>query len=75
MKGVFANCSKVADDIPAALKTTNEDQMKVIFLSCSPKFDACKLNAFKQFQEQMKIDKPNEEEIKKKNDDFTVTIT
>jgi hypothetical protein len=75
MKGVFANCSKVADDIPAALNTTNEDQMKVIFSMCSPKFDDCKLNAFKQFQEQMKNDKPNEAEIKKKNDEKTVTIT
>ncbi len=75
MKGVFANCSKVADDIPAALKTTNEDQMKVIYLLCSPKYEDCKLNAFKQIQEQMKNDKPNEEERKKKNDVFTVTIT
>jgi hypothetical protein len=75
MKGVFANCSTVADDIPAALKTTNEDQMKVIYYLCSPKFEDCKQNALKQFQEQMKNDKPNEEEIKKKNDEKTVTIT
>jgi hypothetical protein len=42
MKGFIANCSKVADDVAAALKTINEEEMKVILMMFSKKFDDCK---------------------------------
>jgi len=81
MKGVFANCSKIADDLPEALKTTDEKQMKIIYMLCSQKYDECKMNSMKQIHEQMKNDQSsdhshdrNPEECKKRQEDKIVII-
>jgi hypothetical protein len=41
IKGFIAYCSKVAD-VAAALKTINEEKMKVILMMFSKKLDYCK---------------------------------
>jgi hypothetical protein len=82
MKGVFANCSKISDDLPEALKTTDEEQMKIIFMFCSRKFEECKMDAIHQFHNQMKNeqsfdqsqDKQNPEEWKKRREEKIVII-
>ncbi len=55
MKGFIAYCSKVAD-VTAALKTINEEEMKVILMMFSKKLEDCKQNPMEQFHEQMKND-------------------
>jgi hypothetical protein len=60
MKEVFANCSKIADDLPEALKTTDEKQMKIIYMLCSQKYNECKMNLMKQIHEQMKNDQSSD---------------
>jgi hypothetical protein len=79
MKGVFANCSKIADDLPEALRTTDEEKMKIIYMLCSQKYDECKMNSMKQIHEQMKNDQSsdhchdhNPEEWKKRYEDKIV---
>jgi hypothetical protein len=77
MKGVFANCSRIADDLPEALRTTDEKQMKIIYMLCSQKYEECKMNSMKQIREQMKNDQssdhsPDSEEWKKRYEDKIV---
>jgi hypothetical protein len=82
MKGVFANCSKIADDLPEALSATDEEQMKIIFMFCSHKYEECKMNAIHQFHDQIKNDqsfdqshdKHNPEEWKKHREEKIVII-
>jgi uncharacterized protein YqeY len=73
MKGVFANCSKIADDLPEALRATDEERMKTIFMFCSHKFEECKMNAIHQFHDQSH-DKHNPEEWKKRREEKIVII-
>jgi hypothetical protein len=53
-KEVYSNCSQIADDVPEALRTTDEEQMKIIFTFCSQKYEECEINAMHQWYEQWK---------------------
>jgi hypothetical protein len=80
MKDLIANCSKVADDVPEALKSTNADQMILIYMMCSKKFKDCKQNGMIQLHEQMKNDKnaptpPPPEEMQKRLQEKLVYIS
>lgn len=54
MKQIVANCSAIADDVPEALKTSNEEEMQIIFMFCSQKFQECRRNLWKKLREQWK---------------------
>jgi hypothetical protein len=80
MKDMIANCSKVIDDVPDALKAVNNvDLLILVYMMCSKKFKDCKHNAMAQFYEQMKNDKngpppPKPEDMQKHMQEKLVLI-